>query len=119
MSDALEALMLVAFSTGWYCSIFKMLRTREARGKSLPFVLVICFGYLCGVASKLLIWHETGALPPIVWLYALNSMVIAVDAWLVMRYTHALKRRADWDRPPLRGTALHGSALPRVPVPKL
>ncbi|WP_353474904.1 hypothetical protein PVT71_15155 [Salipiger sp. H15] len=87
MSNLLEAVMLVAFSTGWYCSIFKMLRTCEARGKSLPFVLVIGFGYLCGVASKLLIWRETGLLPPIVWLYALNSCVIGVDALLVVRYT--------------------------------
>ncbi|MCT4369177.1 hypothetical protein CLG85_001970 [Yangia mangrovi] len=114
MSDVLEAIMLVAFSTGWYCSIYKMIRLQEARGKSLPFVLVIGFGYLCGVASKLLIWHETGVLPPIVWLYALNSMVIAVDASLVVRYTHTL----DWDGPPLRATALRGVSPPRVPVQK-
>lgn len=106
MSELLEAIMLVAFSTGWYCSIFKMMRTREARGKSLPFVLVICFGYLCGVVSKLLIWSETGMLPPIVWLYALNAAVIAVDAFLVLRYS----RLARWDG---RRPRLHRAVPPQ------
>ncbi|MBE9637486.1 hypothetical protein [Salipiger mangrovisoli] len=109
MSGVLEAIMLVAFSTGWYCSIYKMMRQREARGKSLPFVLVIGFGYLCGVASKLLLWRETGVLPPIVWLYTLNALVIAVDASLVVRYT----RRPGWDE-----VVRRASPLPRGAIPK-
>ncbi|ANT62476.1 hypothetical protein AYJ57_18970 [Salipiger sp. CCB-MM3] len=49
--------------------------------------MVICFGYLCGVASKLMIYVQTGAMPPIIVLYAINALVIAVDASLVVRYT--------------------------------
>lgn len=69
MSETLEAAMLFSFSISWYWSIAKMLRTRQAAGKSAGFVVLICTGYLCGIASKLVAYRETGALPPLIWLY--------------------------------------------------
>lgn len=94
MSPFLEAAMLGAFSISWYCSIWKMLRTRQATGKSLGFVLLICFGYLCGIASKLVLYRETGTWSGLVLLYAWNLLVTAFDAWLVFN----LSRAAPEDR---------------------
>jgi len=84
MTEYLEALMLTAFSVSWYCSIWKMLRTGQASGKSLGFVLLICLGYVAGIASKLVIWSQTGIMPNLIYLYTWNLVVTGIDAWLVL-----------------------------------
>ena len=91
--ELLEGLMLVSFSVSWYWSIAKMLRTRTASGKSLNFVLMICFGYVLGVSSKLVAWQEYGALSPLVWVYAWNLLVTAFDAVLVVHYSRPAAAR--------------------------
>lgn len=89
MTDFLEASMLTAFSISWYWSIWKMVRTREASGKSLGFVLLIVVGYVCGIASKISGYFETGVLSPLIYLYLWNFVVIGFDAWLVVRFGKA------------------------------
>ena len=86
MSSSVEAAMLGAFSLSWYCSIWKMLRTRQAAGKSLGFVLLICFGYVFGIASKLTLYWDTGIWSAVVLLYVWNLLVIGFDAYLVVRF---------------------------------
>jgi hypothetical protein len=87
MSPLLEAAMLGAFSISWYCSIWKMLRTRQASGKSLGFVLLICLGYVCGIASKLALYRDTGVWSELILLYVWNLLVTGFDAWLVVQFT--------------------------------
>jgi hypothetical protein len=87
MSAILEAAMLGAFSISWYCSIWKMLRTRQAAGKSLGFVLLICFGYLFGIASKIALYGDTGVWSELILLYIWNLLVTGFDAYLVVRFT--------------------------------
>lgn len=87
MAAILETMMLIVFSIGWYCSIGKMLWTKKASGKSISFVATICFGYLCGVLAKIAIFHETGELSPLVYVYAWNCLVTAFDGWLVIVLT--------------------------------
>lgn len=77
--------MLVAFSASWVCSIYKMLSSRRASGKSLYVVALIGFGYFCGITSKLM--NGSGEVPPIIFFYALNSVLIAFDAWLVIFFS--------------------------------
>ena len=89
MSPMLEAAMLGAFSVSWYCSIWKMLRTRQAAGKSLGFVLLICFGYVCGIASKLVLQYETGVWSGLILLYTWNLLVTGFEAWLVFTLSGA------------------------------
>lgn len=86
MTALLEAAMLAAFSVSWYCSIWKMLRTGRASGKSLGFVLLIVGGYICGILSKLALYVETGELSALIALYAWNLLVTAFDAFLVWHY---------------------------------
>lgn len=85
--EILEALMLVSFSVSWYWSIAKMVQTKVAAGKSLYFVLMICFGYVLGISSKLVAWYTAGALSPLVWVYGWNLLVTGFDAVLVVRYS--------------------------------
>jgi hypothetical protein len=86
MSAVLEAAMLGAFSISWYCSIWKMLRTRQAAGKSLGFVLLICFGYVFGIASKVVHYRDTGVWSELILLYIWNFLVTAFDAFLVVHF---------------------------------
>lgn len=105
MTEILEALMLTAFSVSWYCSIWKMLSTGQASGKSLGFVVLICLGYLCGIGSKIVGWSDTGMLSSLIFLYVWNLGVTAFDAWLVytlsrhprppvLRFSHLFRARA-------------------------
>ena len=89
LAEVFEAFMLLSFSVSWYCSIWKMLRTRTAAGKSFAFVCLICTGYLAGIAAKLTVWQTTGHLAPVVALYCWNFLVTSFDAWLVWRFTAA------------------------------
>ena len=97
MSAILEAAMLGAFSISLYCSIWKMLRTRQAAGKSLGFVLLICFGYVFGIASKIALYRDTGVWSELILLYIWNLLVIGFDAYLVVRYTRRRRDRAVAD----------------------
>ena len=92
MIEFLEAAMITAFSASWYCSIAKMLRTGQAAGKSLRFVVLVGLGYACGMGSKAVVWHETGIVPPILALYVWNFLIVGIDAWLVLTLNR--RRRA-------------------------
>lgn len=97
--EALEGLMLVSFSVSWYWSIAKMVRTKVAAGKSLYFVLMICFGYVLGISSKLVAWQEFGDVSALIWVYTWNLLVTAFDALLVVRYSRSTPQSARFPSP--------------------
>ena len=92
-AESFEAAMLLCFSISWYWSIAKMLRVRAAVGKSPVFVIMICGGYVFGIASKLVAWWSGGPLSPVVWLYVWNLMVTAVDLALVLHFSRRLSTK--------------------------
>jgi uncharacterized membrane protein len=110
MAEILETLMLIVFSAGWYCSIGKMIRTKKASGKSISFVGMVCFGYLCGVLAKIAFFQETGELSAVVYLYAWNCLVTAFDGWLVIVLNHREKRLAAAAQPQNGGCFARGDA---------
>ena len=52
MADLLEALMLICCGLSWPMSIYKSLKSRTARGKSLTFEIIIWIGYMIGIIRK-------------------------------------------------------------------
>ena len=54
MAQILETVMLVCFGLSWPVSVVKNVRARTAKGMSLPFILMITFGYVAGITAKLL-----------------------------------------------------------------
>ena len=66
--------MLACFAASWPISIIKALRTKQVAGKSPLFMLLICVGYACGVARKLLDGADW-----VTVLYAFNLLLVAVD----------------------------------------
>lgn len=85
--EVFESLMLLCFSCSWYFSIARMLRVRRASGKSAQFVMLICTGYVFGIAAKYFGWQTTGVLSPVVWLYAWNLLVTGFDLMLVLHFS--------------------------------
>lgn len=87
MAPLLEAAMLCAFSISWYCSIWKMLRTRQAARKSLGFLLMICLGYVFGIASKVAWYQDTGVWSELILLYVWSVLVTGFSTCLVVHFT--------------------------------
>ena len=52
LAKILEVGMLVLFGISWPINLSKSIRTKSTKGKSLLFLLLIDFGYVCGMASK-------------------------------------------------------------------
>src|SRR5450759_2054347 len=94
-ADVFEAIMLICFGLAWPLATLKMLRCKSAQGRNLGFTLIILGGYLAGVGSKLLGLHWDASLPPVFWLYVLNSLSVAGNAALQWHFArHAAPRAA-------------------------
>ena len=85
VAQVFEAGMLVCFGFAWPVDIYKTVRTRETRGKSVRFMSLVFLGYLCGIAAKFI--RAEGALPETVtWLYALNAVLVGIDIAVCLHY---------------------------------
>ena len=76
-----EALMLVCFGAAWPFSIFEMLKTKKAEGKSVKYVVIILIGYISGM-----FFQYFGARNAIFFLYLFNTLLVVVDLTLTLKY---------------------------------
>lgn len=81
LSELLEAIMILSFGAAWPFSIVKSYRSRTAKGKSLFFMLVVEFGYLCGIASK----FASGNISYVLIFYFFNLFAVGIDLALYFR----------------------------------
>lgn len=81
LAEILEVAMVLSFGAAWPASILKSYRSRTAKGKSLVFLCIIVFGYLCGIASK----FAAGNVTYVVAFYALNTLAVSIDICLYFR----------------------------------
>jgi len=77
-----EALMLICFGLSWPVSIIKAVRTKVVTGKSPIFIGIVILGYACGLTHKLLYSRDW-----VIWLYAINLVVVLIDLILYFRYS--------------------------------
>lgn len=82
MSELLEIIMVVSFGMSWPMNVIKSYKARTTKGKSLGFLILIFFGYICGIASKLLApqfkWY-------VLFFYILNFIMVGADLFLYWR----------------------------------
>ena len=92
--------MLLCFGLAWPLATLKRLRCKSAQGRNLGFTFIILGGYLAGVVSKLLGLHSGASLPPVFWLYVLDSLSVGVNAALqsALRSARRASRRPGHDR---------------------
>lgn len=91
LAEILEIFMIVSFGCSWPMNVMKSYKARTAKGKSLGFLLFIEFGYICGIASKLL--NENGYKWYVLFFYVLNFIMVGADLVLYFR-NRALDKKA-------------------------
>ncbi len=75
-----EALMIFAFGCAWPASIYKSLKSRSTKGKSLPFLIIIWLGYISGVLHKIIFSMDI-----VIIFYILNLLMVSIDVGLYFR----------------------------------
>ena len=75
MGEIFEAIMVICFGISWPVSIYKSVKSKTAKGKSLVFLICIFVGYMSGIVSKFVSGHITYVL----FFYILNSVMVFVD----------------------------------------
>ena len=86
MAEVLEIIMLVSFGASWPLNVIKSYRSRTTKGKSLPFLCLILFGYIAGMASKFVNpAFDFAAKWYVLFFYALNFVMVFVDFLMYFR----------------------------------
>ena len=88
MSEILEIVMIVSFGFSWPMNLMKSFKARTTKGKSLPFLLLIFFGYIAGIASKLTSEAYIAAFAEkwyVLFFYVLNFLMVGGDLILYVR----------------------------------
>ena len=53
MIEIFESVMLICFGLSWPMSVVKNIKAHTAKSMSLPFILLIIFGYIAGITAKI------------------------------------------------------------------
>ncbi len=88
MAEFLEITMIVSFGISWPLNVIKSYKARTTKGKSLAFLFLIFFGYIAGIASKLVNeaymanfsqkWY-------VLFFYVLNFIMVSADLLMYAR----------------------------------
>ena len=88
MSEIFEIIMILAFGASWPLNVIKSYKARTTKGKSLPFLLLIFFGYIAGIASKFMneaYMAEFAHKWYVLVFYILNFVMVGADLCLYYR----------------------------------
>ena len=97
VAEILEIIMIVSFGVSWPMNVIKSYRARTTKGKSLAFLLLILFGYVAGIASKLVNEAYMTAFAEkwyVLFFYVLNFIMVSVDLIMYIRNYNLDKKRA-------------------------
>ncbi len=89
MSQLLEAIMLVCFGLSWPINLVKNIKIKSAKGMSLPFILLITFGYVAGISAKIV----SGQFNYVLAVYVLNILIVAMNIVVYFVNLRADKKR--------------------------
>ena len=98
LAEILEIVMVVSFGASWPLNVMKSWRSKTTKGKSLPFLCLIFFGYIAGITSKLV--NETymasfASKWYVLFFYVLNLLMVGVDLILYARNYRLDKMRGE------------------------
>ena len=96
MAEILEIVMIVSFGASWPLNVMKSWKARTTKGKSLPFLLLIFFGYIAGIASKLVNEAYMASFSEkwyVLFFYCLNLVMVGADLILYVRNSRLDKAR--------------------------
>lgn len=97
MAELLEITMIVSFGISWPVNVVKSFKSRTTKGKSLLFLALIFFGYIAGIASKLVnesYMAQFGSKWYVLFFYVLNFIMVGTDMLLYFRNLSLDKKKA-------------------------
>jgi hypothetical protein len=94
MAEILEIIMVVSFGASWPLNVMKSYKARTAKGKSLSFLCLIFFGYIAGIASKLMDEGGFSEKWYVLFFYVLNLVMVGTDLVLYFR-NRALDKKGE------------------------
>lgn len=80
MNSIFEFMMLACFGSAWPASIYRSIKSKSTKGKSIWFLIIIWLGYGAGIMHKLLYSYDY-----VFFLYILNFLMVGTDILLYMR----------------------------------
>ena len=91
LPEIMEVTMILSFGASWPLNVIKSFRSRTTKGKSLPFLLLIFFGYICGIIGELTAPVLNGF---VLFFYVLNLVMVGTDLVLYVR-NYRLDKQAE------------------------
>ena len=88
MAEILEVVMIVSFGASWPLNVVKSYKARTTKGKSFAFLLLIFFGYVAGIISKLVndgYMAQIGHKWYVLFFYILNFIMVGADLLMYAR----------------------------------
>lgn len=76
-----EGLMILCFGASWPFALWKTYKTKDVKGKSIRFLVLILIGYMFGIIHKILCNTDI-----VIWLYFINFAMIGTDLSLTLIY---------------------------------
>ncbi len=74
-AEILETIMLICFGVSWPLNVVKNIKAKTAKSMSLPFILLILFGYIAGITSKFI----SGNISYVLIAYFINVLSVSVN----------------------------------------
>ena len=96
MAEILEIIMIVSFGVSWPVNVLKSYRAGTTNGKSLVFLLLIFFGYIAGISSKLINDAYIASFADkwyVLVFYVLNLIMVGCDVVIYFRNYRLDKKR--------------------------
>ena len=97
VTEILETVMLVCFGLSWPVNLVKNYRMGSAKGMSLPFLLLIWFGYVAGVTAKLIALFSPELNDPtwyLLTIYIINLLMMCANILVYFRNARLDKRNS-------------------------
>ena len=98
MAEILEIVMIVSFGASWPLNVMKSWKARTTKGKSLPFLCLIFFGYIAGICSKFVNEAYMAAFASkwyVLFFYVLNLVMVGMDLIIYVRNYKLDKEREN------------------------
>lgn len=97
MAHILEILMLICFGISWPMTVIKNVKAKSAKAMNLPFILMICTGYIAGIAGKIIAGDFSIF---VMVVYVMNLVIVSLNIviYFINRHYDNLADREDGDR---------------------
>lgn len=70
-----EFVMLICFGLSWPISVYKSIKTKSTKGKSVFFIFAVIVGYVSGIIGKIV----NDCINYVLILYCFNLLVVSLD----------------------------------------